>query len=111
MKRISLLLLTLALLIAVALPAAAAGGPNGRRYLRRQMQSVRRVRNHRMFIGDPARPILRITPAVHRVRPNPRPSPLFPTTCPNCKSPSFLSKSPSPRPLSNSIPTNPTGRP
>ena len=69
MKRIVLLLLILSLLLAVALPAAAAGGPSGRRPIQRRTQRLRRVRNHRMFIEDPAQPLQRATPAVQRIQP------------------------------------------
>ncbi len=78
MKRIALLLLTLSLILAVALPAAAAGGPHGRHPIQRRAQRLRRVRNHRMFIDDPTRPILRATPAVQRIPPLPTPFPTLP---------------------------------
>jgi hypothetical protein len=94
MKRITLLFLTLALLIAVALPAAAAGGPKGRHPIRRQAQAVRRVQNHRMFIEDPARPILRVTPAVHRVPPLPTPFPTLPDDLPELQEPQLPVKVP-----------------
>jgi len=94
MKRIVLLFLTLSLILAVALPAAAAGGPHGRRPIQRRAQRVRRVRNHRMFIDDPARPILRATPAVQRIPPLPTPFPTLPDGLPELQKPQLPVKIP-----------------
>ncbi len=94
MKRITLLFLTLSLILAVALPAAAAGGPHGRRPIQRRAQRVRRIRNHRMFIDDPTRPILRATPAVQRIPPLPTPFPTLPDDLPEIQQPQLPVKVP-----------------
>ena len=94
MKRITLLFLTLSLIFAVALPAAAAGGPHGRRAIQRRAQTIRRIRNHRMFIEDPARPILRATPAVQRIPPLPTPFPTLPDGLPKLQQPQLPVKIP-----------------
>ena len=94
MKRIALFLLTLSLILAVTLPAAAAGGPSGRRHLRRQAQTVRRIRNHRMFIDDAHRPILQATPAVQRIPPLPTPLPTLPDGPPELQQPQLPIKIP-----------------
>jgi len=94
MKRITLLFLTLALLIAVALPAAAAGGPKGRHSIHRRAQAIRRIQNHRMFIDDAHRPILRSTPAVHRIPPLPTPLPTLPDDLPELQKPQLPVKVP-----------------
>ena len=94
MKRIALLLLTLSLLFVVALPAAAAGGPHGRHPIQRRAQTIRRIRNHRMFIEDPARPILRATPAVQRIPPLPTPFPILSDGLPELQQPQLPVKIP-----------------
>ncbi len=94
MKRITLLFLTLSLILAVALPAAAAGRPHGRRPIQRRAQTIRRIRNHRMFIEDPARPILRATPAVQRIPPLPTPFPTLPDGPPEPQQPQLPVKIP-----------------
>ncbi len=94
MKRTALLLLTLSLILAVALPAAAAGGPHGRRAIQRRAQRLRRIRNHRMFIDDAHRPILRATPAVRRIPPLPTPFPTLPDGLPELQQPQLPVKIP-----------------
>ncbi len=94
MKRITLLFLTLSLILAVALPAAAAGGPHGRHPIQRRAQTIRRIRNHRMFIEDPVRPILRATPAVQRIPPLPAPFPILPDGPPELQQPQLPVKIP-----------------
>ncbi len=94
MKRIALLLLTLSLLFVVALPAAAAGGPHGRRPIQRRAQRLRRIRNHRMFIEVPAWPLQRATPAVQRIPPLPTPFPILPDGLPVLQRPQLPVKIP-----------------
>ena len=107
MKRIALLFLTLSLILAVALPAAAAGGPHGRRAIQRRAQRLRRVRNHRMFIEDPTRPILRITPAVQRIPPLPTPFPTLPDDLPEMRQPQLPVKIPVTPPVIKQQPHGP----
>jgi len=94
MKRTALLLLTLSLILAVALPAAAAGGPHGRRPIQRRAQRLRRIRNHRMFIENPAQSHLRATPAVQRIPPLPTPFPTLPDGLPELQRPQLPVKIP-----------------
>ena len=107
MKRITLLFLTFALLLVVVLPAAAAGGPNGRHPIHRRAQAIRRVQNHRMFIDDANHPILRTTPAVQRIPPLPTPLPTLPDDLPELQKPQLPIKVPVTPPVIKQHPHQP----
>ena len=98
MKRIALLLLTLSLILAVALPAAAAGGPHGRRHLRRQALTARRVRNHHMFIDETRHPVIFIPPVTQRLPTRPTPCPTRPEEPPQMHPPQLPVRIPGPLP-------------